>query len=79
MGDLNLELQKRCLFKFYYLKKFRLRISAWDSLMNQVEGLCGNYDGNPDNDFPRQEDEELIANVNRFVSSWLITGRDLNG
>lgn len=58
---------------------YRLRISAWKPLQNQVEGLCGNYDGDPNNDYASSDGGGLITNVDHFVYSWLITGRDFNG
>lgn len=32
-------------------------------------GLCGNYDGNPNNDYIKP-DGTLVENVNDFANSW---------
>jgi len=48
-------------------------------LRNQVEGLCGNYDGDPSNDFTSANSGGLITNVDKFVNSWRVTGLDIMG
>ncbi|XP_045921251.1 zonadhesin, like [Micropterus dolomieu] len=45
------------------------RISVPSSYYNQTCGLCGDYDGNPDNDFTKP-DGTLVGNVNNFGNSW---------
>ncbi|XP_068612287.1 zonadhesin, like [Brachionichthys hirsutus] len=45
------------------------QISVPSSYSNQTCGLCGDYDGNPDNDFTKP-DGTLIGNVNDFGNSW---------
>uniref|UniRef100_H2Y2J7 VWFD domain-containing protein n=1 Tax=Ciona intestinalis TaxID=7719 RepID=H2Y2J7_CIOIN len=57
----------------------RLRISAWSPLSRHVEGLCGNFDGDPTNDFAAANGGGLITDVDQFVNSWMVTGPDING
>ncbi|XP_035490491.2 zonadhesin, like isoform X3 [Scophthalmus maximus] len=45
------------------------KISVPSSYYDQMCGLCGDYDGNPDNDFTKP-DGSLVANVNDFGNSW---------
>ncbi|XP_067436173.1 zonadhesin, like isoform X2 [Thunnus thynnus] len=45
------------------------QISVSSSYYDQMCGLCGDYDGNADNDFTRP-DGTLIGNVNDFCNSW---------
>ncbi|XP_041840432.1 zonadhesin, like [Melanotaenia boesemani] len=45
------------------------QISVPSSYYDQMCGLCGDYDGNPDNDFTRP-DGTLVGNVNDFGNSW---------
>ncbi|XP_061525695.1 zonadhesin, like [Phycodurus eques] len=45
------------------------RISVPSSYHDQMCGLCGDLDGNPDNDFAKP-DGALVANVNDFCNSW---------
>ncbi|XP_070710573.1 zonadhesin, like [Pempheris klunzingeri] len=45
------------------------QISVPSSYYDQMCGLCGDYDGNPDNDFTKP-DGTLGANVNDFGNSW---------
>ena len=39
------------------------------SYYDQMCGLCGDYDGKPDNDFTKP-DGVLVGNVNDFGNSW---------
>lgn len=39
------------------------------SYHKQMCGLCGNYDGSPDNDFTKP-DGTLVGNANDFSNSW---------
>lgn len=39
------------------------------SYYDQMCGLCGDYDGNPNNDFTKP-DGSLVGNVNDFGNSW---------
>ncbi|XP_038159102.1 zonadhesin, like isoform X3 [Cyprinodon tularosa] len=45
------------------------QISVPSSYYDQMCGLCGDYDGNPDNDFTKP-DGSLVGNVNDFGNSW---------
>ncbi|XP_051285542.1 zonadhesin, like isoform X2 [Dicentrarchus labrax] len=45
------------------------QISVPSSYYDQMCGLCGDYDGNPDNDFIKP-DGTLVGNVNDFGNSW---------
>ncbi|XP_061619132.1 LOW QUALITY PROTEIN: zonadhesin, like [Phyllopteryx taeniolatus] len=45
------------------------QISVPSSYHDQMCGLCGDLDGNPDNDFAKP-DGALVANVNDFCNSW---------
>ncbi|XP_070785976.1 zonadhesin, like [Enoplosus armatus] len=45
------------------------QISVPSSYYDQMCGLCGDYDGNPDNDFTKP-DGALVGNVNDFGNSW---------
>ncbi|XP_077357677.1 IgGFc-binding protein-like isoform X2 [Festucalex cinctus] len=45
------------------------QISVPSSYHDQMCGLCGDLDGNPDNDFTKP-DGVLVANVNDFCNSW---------
>ncbi|XP_032400298.1 zonadhesin, like [Etheostoma spectabile] len=45
------------------------QISVSSSYYNQTCGLCGDYDGNPNNDFTKP-DGTLVGNVNDFGNSW---------
>ncbi|XP_044040733.1 zonadhesin, like isoform X2 [Siniperca chuatsi] len=45
------------------------QISVPSSYYDQMCGLCGDYDGNPDNDFTKP-DGTLVENVNDFGNSW---------
>ncbi|MED6284797.1 hypothetical protein CHARACLAT_022625, partial [Characodon lateralis] len=45
------------------------QISVPSSYYDQMCGLCGDYDGNPDNDFTKP-DGTLVGNVNVFGNSW---------
>ncbi|MEQ2269655.1 hypothetical protein XENORESO_007647, partial [Xenotaenia resolanae] len=45
------------------------QISVPSSYYDQMCGLCGDYDGNPDNDFTKP-DGTLVGNVNDFGNSW---------
>lgn len=65
----------------------KVEVSVPDSLQNKICGLCGNYDGNPDNDFRmgysdnkcdnikkklRQNKHSVLADtVNEFGISWI--------
>ncbi|KAM8881606.1 zonadhesin, like [Synchiropus picturatus] len=45
------------------------QITVPSSFYDQMCGLCGDYDGNPDNDFTKP-DGILVSNVNDFGNSW---------
>ncbi|XP_071334202.1 zonadhesin, like isoform X3 [Trachinotus anak] len=45
------------------------QISVPSSYYDQMCGLCGDYDGNPDNDYTKP-DGTLVGNVNDFANSW---------
>ncbi|KAM4536429.1 zonadhesin, like [Odontesthes bonariensis] len=45
------------------------QISVPSSYYDQMCGLCGDYDGNPGNDFTKP-DGTLVGNVNDFGNSW---------
>ncbi|XP_073330761.1 zonadhesin, like [Pagrus major] len=45
------------------------QISVPSSYYDQMCGLCGDYDGTPDNDFTKP-DGTLVGNVNDFCNSW---------
>ncbi|XP_055358421.1 zonadhesin, like [Betta splendens] len=45
------------------------QITVPSSYHDQMCGLCGDYDGNPNNDFTKP-DGSLVANVNDFGNSW---------
>ncbi|KAF3836691.1 hypothetical protein F7725_004155 [Dissostichus mawsoni] len=45
------------------------QISVPSSYYDQMCGLCGDYDGKPDNDFTKP-DGVLVGNVNDFGNSW---------
>ncbi|XP_029382830.1 zonadhesin, like [Echeneis naucrates] len=45
------------------------KISVPSSYFDQMCGLCGDYDGNPNNDYTKP-DGTLVANVNDFANSW---------
>ncbi|XP_008303994.1 zonadhesin, like, partial [Stegastes partitus] len=45
------------------------QISVPSSYYDQMCGLCGDYDGNGDNDFTKP-DGTLVGNVNDFANSW---------
>ncbi|XP_054457047.1 zonadhesin, like [Anoplopoma fimbria] len=45
------------------------QISVPSSYYDQMCGLCGDYDGNPGNDFTKP-DGALVGNVNDFGNSW---------
>ncbi|XP_035531591.1 zonadhesin, like, partial [Morone saxatilis] len=45
------------------------QISVPSSYYDQMCGLCGDYNGNPDNDFTKP-DGTLVGNVNDFGNSW---------
>ncbi|XP_018526611.1 zonadhesin, like isoform X3 [Lates calcarifer] len=45
------------------------QISVPSSYYDQMCGLCGDYDGNPNNDFTKP-DGALVGNVNDFGNSW---------
>ncbi|XP_037116970.1 zonadhesin, like isoform X3 [Syngnathus acus] len=45
------------------------QISVPSSYQDQMCGLCGDLDGNPNNDFTKP-DGVLVANVNDFCNSW---------
>ncbi|XP_014902117.1 zonadhesin, like [Poecilia latipinna] len=45
------------------------QISVPSSYYDQMCGLCGDYDGNPNNDFTKP-DGSLVDNVNDFGNSW---------
>ncbi|KAM7377718.1 hypothetical protein PAMA_014158 [Pampus argenteus] len=45
------------------------QISVPSSYYDQMCGLCGDYDGNADNDFTKP-DGTLVGNVNDFCNSW---------
>ncbi|XP_019955619.2 zonadhesin, like [Paralichthys olivaceus] len=45
------------------------QISVPSSYYDQMCGLCGDYDNNPDNDFTKP-DGTLVGNVNDFGNSW---------
>nr|XP_049615661.1 zonadhesin, like isoform X24 [Syngnathus scovelli] len=45
------------------------QISVPSSYQDQMCGLCGDLDGNPNNDFTKP-DGALVANVNDFCNSW---------
>ncbi|XP_061920411.1 zonadhesin, like [Entelurus aequoreus] len=49
--------------------KHHAQISVPSSYYDQMCGLCGDFDGNPDNDFTKP-DGALVANVNDFCNSW---------
>ncbi|XP_033465892.2 zonadhesin, like isoform X3 [Epinephelus lanceolatus] len=45
------------------------QITVPSSYYDQMCGLCGDYDGNPENDFTKP-DGTLVGNVNDFGNSW---------
>ncbi|KAM9827438.1 LOW QUALITY PROTEIN: zonadhesin, like [Neosynchiropus ocellatus] len=45
------------------------QITVPSSFYDQMCGLCGDYDGNPNNDFTKP-DGTLVSNVNDFGNSW---------
>ncbi|XP_030578939.1 IgGFc-binding protein-like [Archocentrus centrarchus] len=45
------------------------QISVPSSYFDQMCGLCGDYDGNPDNDFTKP-DGTVVGNANDFGNSW---------
>ncbi|XP_029944228.1 zonadhesin, like [Salarias fasciatus] len=45
------------------------QISVPSSYFDQMCGLCGDYDGNPGNDFSRP-DGSVVGNINDFGNSW---------
>ncbi|XP_028285469.1 zonadhesin, like isoform X2 [Parambassis ranga] len=48
------------------------QITVPSSYHDQMCGLCGDYDGNPNNDFTKP-DGSLVGNVNDFGNSWQTT------
>ncbi|XP_039259400.2 IgGFc-binding protein-like isoform X1 [Styela clava] len=57
----------------------RLRITAWSPLRYMVEGLCGDFDDNPDNDFAVRPTEENLPDPGSFAESWRIEGYGTEG
>jgi len=55
----------------------RLRLNVQQSLRNRIEGLCGNFDGDLDNDY--MTPEGTVTDVTGFVNSWRVTGSDISG
>ncbi|XP_067380543.1 zonadhesin, like isoform X2 [Channa argus] len=52
-----------------------IQITVPSSYQNQMCGLCGDYNGNPDNDFTKP-DGSLVGNVNDFGNSWQTQDED---
>ena len=52
-----------------YIKGPILIFCPFSSYYDQMCGLCGDYDGTPDNDFTKP-DGTLVGNVNDFCNSW---------
>lgn len=53
----------------------QLAVSLPERFRGQVFGLCGNYNGNPDDDF-LTPDEEQAPNIVEFASSWKLDDGD---
>nr|XP_019606872.1 PREDICTED: IgGFc-binding protein [Rhinolophus sinicus] len=53
----------------------QLAVSLPERFRGQVYGLCGNYNGNPDDDF-LTPDEEQAPNIVEFASSWKLDDGD---
>jgi len=75
----------KCLWKYFFYfatthLHSRLRISAWSPLRYQVEGVCGNFDDNQDNDLTGSDGQQYsLQNVDEFVNSWIIEGYGAEG
>lgn len=52
---------------------FRLRITALGKLRNNVEGLCGTFDDNNQNDFLTNSGR-LTDDVDELLKSWVAYG-----
>ncbi|XP_043915473.1 mucin-2-like isoform X5 [Protopterus annectens] len=50
-------------------KKTSLHITISPSFQGKVCGLCGNYDGNANNDFTTRS-QSMVVNVQEFCNSW---------
>jgi len=49
-------------------------------LRYQVEGVCGNFDDNQDNDLTGSDGQQYsLQNVDEFVNSWIIEGYGAEG
>ena len=54
---------------FLNLHLHSLCLCPYSSYYDQMCGLCGDYDGTPNNDFTKP-DGTLVGNVNDFCNSW---------
>ncbi|XP_076016838.1 IgGFc-binding protein-like [Genypterus blacodes] len=51
---------------------YHVRVKVPGNYRGKVEGLCGNFNGNPMDDF-QDPNHEVIQNVNAFGKSWQVT------
>lgn len=63
----------------YIIFDFRLRITAWSPLRNMVEGMCGDFDGDPKNDFATRLTDENLPDPGSFAEIWRIKGYGTEG
>ena len=56
-----------------YDGSFTIRVTVSTSLQNQLCGLCGTYNGNPDDDL-QMRNRTLATSVDNFGDSWLVPG-----
>lgn len=57
---------------------YRLRMSAWGQLKGKMEGLCGDFNDDPSNDYMTPEGNIENATTT-FVNSWKVDGYNTEG
>ncbi|XP_076821544.1 uncharacterized protein LOC143468302 [Clavelina lepadiformis] len=55
-----------------------LRVEIPSYLSGQVEGLCGNFNGNPNDDFMNRTSGDLIASISQFANQYRSSEIDCN-